>query len=54
MAVIDPVSRQLATLDDGLNVRFLDLGPKFRGPDGKIPDALMGDQVHPTIAGYQP
>jgi beta-glucosidase len=53
MAVIDPVNRQLATLDDGVNVRFLDLGPKFRGPDGKIPDALMGDQVHPTIAGYQ-
>ncbi len=53
MAVIDAVNRQLATLDDGANVRYLDLGPKFRGPDGKIPDAIMADQVHPTVAGYQ-
>ncbi len=53
MAVLEPVNRQLATLDDGTNVRYLDLGPKFRGPDGKIPDALMADQVHPTVAGYQ-
>jgi beta-glucosidase len=53
MAVLNPVNRQLATLDDGTNVRFLDIGPKFRGPDGKIPDAIMADQVHPTVAGYQ-
>lgn len=53
MAVIDPVNRQLATLDDGTHVRYLDLGPKFRGPDGRIPDAIMADQVHPTVAGYQ-
>lgn len=53
MAVLNPVNRQLATLDDGKQVRYLDLGPKFRGADGKIPDAIMADQVHPTVAGYQ-
>lgn len=53
MTVLDAVNRQLATLDDGTNVRYLDIGPKFRGSDGKIPDAVMADQVHPTIAGYQ-
>jgi len=53
MAVLDVVNRQLAALDDGTNVRYLDLGPKFRGADGKIPDAIMADQVHPSVAGYQ-
>lgn len=53
MAVLNPVNRQLATLDDGKNVRYLDLGPKFMGAGGKIPDSIMADQVHPTVAGYQ-
>lgn len=53
MALITEVNRQLATLDDGRNVRYLDIGPKFIGPDGRIPDALMADHVHPTVAGFQ-
>jgi len=52
MSVITPVNQRLATLDDGQNVRYLDIGPKFLGPDGQIPDAIMSDHLHPTLAGY--
>jgi acetyl esterase/lipase/lysophospholipase L1-like esterase len=53
MTVINAVNAQLATLDDGQNVRYLDIGAKFRGPDGKIPATIMADGVHPTVAGFQ-
>jgi beta-glucosidase len=53
MAIINAVNPQLATLDDGSSIRFLDIGAKFLGPDGKIPDAIMSDHLHPTVAGYQ-
>lgn len=43
----------LAKLDDGQHVRFLDIGAKFLSADGKIPDAIMPDQLHPNAAGYQ-
>ena len=44
---------ELAKLDDGKNVRFLDIAAAFYGQDGKIPFALMPDQLHPNAAGYQ-
>jgi len=53
MAVIDRANTLLAKLDDGVNVRFLDIGDKFLGRDGKIPWTIMPDQLHPTAAGYQ-
>ncbi len=53
MEIINAVNPQLATLDDGVHVRYLDIGAKFLGPDGKIPDAIMSDHLHPTVAGYQ-
>ena len=53
VAVIHAVNEQLATLDDGEHVRYLDIGPKFFGPDGKIPVTIMADGVHPTVAGFQ-
>jgi len=53
MAIISAVNPQLAALDDGAHVRYLDLGAKFLGPDGRIPDAIMADHLHPTVAGYQ-
>jgi len=51
--VIDAVNPVLATLDDREHVRYLDIGAKFLGPDGNIPDSVMADQLHPTVAGYQ-
>jgi lysophospholipase L1-like esterase len=53
MAIIREVNAGLAKLDDGMNVRYLDLGPKFIGPDGRIPITIMPDQLHLSPAGYQ-
>jgi len=53
MAAIDRANALLAKLDDGANIRFLDIGEKFLGRDGKIPWTIMPDQLHPTAAGYQ-
>jgi lysophospholipase L1-like esterase len=53
MDIINAVNAQLAKLDDGKNVRFLDINSVFVGQDGKIPFAIMPDQLHPNAAGYQ-
>ncbi|HEU5079143.1 MAG TPA: GDSL-type esterase/lipase family protein [Opitutaceae bacterium] len=53
MAVIDALNPMLAKLDDGVNVRFLNINERFLGQDGKIPFPIMPDQLHPTAAGYQ-
>jgi lysophospholipase L1-like esterase len=53
MASIDRANVLLAKLDDGVNVRFLDIGAQFLGRDGKIPWTIMPDQLHPTAAGYE-
>lgn len=53
MDIINAVNAELAKLDDGRNVRFLDLNSVFVGQDGKIPFAIMPDQLHPNAAGYQ-
>jgi lysophospholipase L1-like esterase len=53
MAVINGANALLAKLDDGKDIRFLDIGEKFLGQDGKIPFPIMPDQLHPTAAGYQ-
>jgi len=52
-AIIEAANVQLAKLDDGKNVRFVDINHVFVGQDGKIPFALMPDQLHPNAAGYQ-
>ncbi len=53
MAVIGDVNHQLATLDDGKMIRYLDIGPKFLDANGKIPLDIMPDQLHPSLAGYK-
>ena len=53
MAIINAINKELAKLDDGKKVRYLDLGPKFLGADGKIPMDVMPDQLHPNAKGYQ-
>ena len=47
------INRQLAQLQDGRRVFFLDIGPKFLTPDGSIPRAVMPDLLHPSEKGYQ-
>lgn len=53
MEVIHAVNAELAKLDDGANIRFLNINAGFLDADGKIPDAIMPDQLHPNAAGYQ-
>ncbi len=53
MEVIRAVNRELAKLDDGKNVRFLDINAGFLDAEGNIPNAIMPDQLHPSEAGYK-
>lgn len=53
MAIIDKVNEGMAGLDDGRTVRFLNINPVFLGPDGKIPNDVMPDQLHPNEKGYK-
>jgi len=53
MAVIRGANADLAKLDDGKMIRFLDINAAFLGNDGTIPNTIMPDQLHPNAAGYQ-
>jgi len=47
------VNAQLAKLDDGKRVTFMDIGSKFLGPDGTLSRSIMPDLLHPNEKGYQ-
>jgi lysophospholipase L1-like esterase len=52
MKKIDAVNAELAKLDDGKTVRYLNINEKFL-VDGKIPNDVMPDQLHPNAKGYR-
>lgn len=47
------INQQIAKLDDGSQVKFLDLGAKFLDANGRISREVMGDFLHPTKKGYE-
>jgi len=47
------VNEELAGLDDGKRVRFLDIGSKFLDDSGHIRAEIMPDGLHPAVPGYQ-
>lgn len=53
MAVINAVNVELAKLEDGKNVRFLNVNACFLEPAGTISMRLMPDQLHLSAAGYK-
>ncbi len=53
MAIIDAVNAKLPTLADGKMVHFLNINSAFLGADGKIPDSVMPDQLHPNGPSYK-
>jgi len=53
MEKIRAINADLAQLDNGDNIRHLDITNSFLHKDGTIPDIIMPDQVHLTPAGYQ-
>jgi lysophospholipase L1-like esterase len=52
-AKIAQINQQIAKLDDGKNVTFLDIGAKFLQPDGTLTAEIMPDFLHPSEKGYQ-
>ena len=50
---VKAVNEQLAKLDDGKMVKFMDIGFRFLEPDGTLPRKIMPDLLHPNEQGYQ-
>ena len=53
LETIREVNNQIESFDNGDTVRFLDIGAKFLGPDGKVHQDVMADYLHPTEKGYK-
>lgn len=53
MQEIAKANALLAQLADGQHVHFLDINAVFLNAEGKIPDAIMPDQLHPNVEGYR-
>jgi lysophospholipase L1-like esterase len=53
MPIIEQVNKQVETLADGKQVRFLNVNHKLADKNGKLFDGMMGDKLHPTVKGYQ-
>jgi lysophospholipase L1-like esterase len=49
---IRKANEQIARLEDRKSVRFLDLGPKFLQPDGKLSKDVAPDFLHLSEKGY--
>jgi lysophospholipase L1-like esterase len=47
------VNEKIAVLDDGSQVRFLDISKTFLNPDGTISKAIMPDYLHLSRRGYR-
>ena len=47
------VNKIISKLDDGKDVRYLDMGPKFVDKDGKIPEGVLKDAVHLSPKGFE-
>jgi lysophospholipase L1-like esterase len=52
-AQIKQVNEAIAKLDDGKNVKYLDIGEKFLAPDGELTKEIMPDALHPNAKGYK-
>jgi lysophospholipase L1-like esterase len=47
------VNEKIAKLDDGSNVRYLDIGKAFLNEDGTISQEIMPDYLHLSQKGYR-
>ncbi|MDR0902779.1 MAG: GDSL-type esterase/lipase family protein [Opitutaceae bacterium] len=50
---VGEVNKLIASLHDGQNIFYLDIGPKFLEPDGTLSRDIMPDLLHPNERGYQ-
>jgi lysophospholipase L1-like esterase len=51
--VNEAANERIAKLADGEHVFYLDIGPKFLGPDGTLSKEIMPDLLHPNAKGYE-
>jgi beta-glucosidase len=52
-AKLGRINQQIAKLDDGKHVFYLDIGPKFVQPDGSLSKDIMPDFLHLSEKGYE-
>jgi lysophospholipase L1-like esterase len=50
---IAAINKEIAKLDDGKNVKYLDIGQKFLAENGELPRDIMWDSLHLTSRGYE-
>lgn len=53
LATLRAVNQQIAKLDNGRTVRFLNINARFVGADGKVPADIMPDFLHLNEKGYR-
>jgi len=53
MPTIARINANLAKMADGRTVRFLDVNAELADANGRLRDGVMGDGLHPTLAGYE-
>jgi lysophospholipase L1-like esterase len=51
--VNEGANERIAKLADGQKIFYLDIGPKFLGPDGTLSKDIMPDRLHPNEKGYE-
>ncbi len=51
--VNEAANERIAKLADDQHVFYLDIGPKFLGPDGTLSKDIMPDRLHPNAKGYE-
>jgi lysophospholipase L1-like esterase len=51
--VNEAANERIAKLADDQHVFYLDIGPKFLGPEGTLSKEIMPDRLHPNEKGYQ-
>ncbi len=51
--VNEATNERIAKLADDQHVFYLDIGPKFLGPDGTLSREIMPDLLHPNAKGYE-
>jgi len=52
-AKIAEINKTISKLDDGKNVRYLDIGAKFLKDDGMLTKDIMPDYLHLSARGYE-
>jgi hypothetical protein len=52
-AAVSEIDSIIAKSHDGDRVHYLDIGAKFLDAEGKTPQDIMSDLLHPTQKGYE-